>query len=60
MLKLWRMQSILSLPSLPGPLRLGVVAPVRVQSNGSNRAKIRAYAKISMFQMELFLYAKRN
>ena len=32
MLELWRMLSTLLLPSLPGPLWLGVVAPDRVLS----------------------------
>ena len=32
MLKLWGMQSTLSLPSLPGPLRPGVVTLDRAQS----------------------------
>ena len=34
MLKLWGMRSTLSLPSLPGPLWPGVVAPDRVLSMG--------------------------
>ena len=34
MLELWGMQSTLSLPSLPGPLWPGVVAPDRVLSMG--------------------------
>ena len=34
MLELWRIRSTPSLPSLPGPLWLGVVAPVRVLSMG--------------------------
>ena len=34
MLELWRMWSTPSLPSLPGPLRLGVVAPERALSVG--------------------------
>ena len=34
MLELWRIRSIHSLPSLPGPLRPGVVAPERVLSIG--------------------------
>ena len=34
MLELWGMQSISSLPSLPGPLWPGVVAPDRVLSMG--------------------------
>ena len=33
-LKLWVMQSTLSLPSLSGPLWPGVVAPDKVQSMG--------------------------
>ena len=33
-LELWRMQSTPLLPSLPGPLWLGVVAPARVLSMG--------------------------
>ena len=32
MLKLWRMQGMPSLPSLPGPLKPGVVAPEKVLS----------------------------
>ena len=39
MLELWRMQSTLSLPSLPGSLWLGVVVPDRL---------------LSMSQIELF------
>ena len=34
MLSLWEMQSTPSLPSLPGPLWLGVVATDRVESMG--------------------------
>ena len=34
MLDLWGMQSTPSLPSLPGPLRPGVLAPDRVLSMG--------------------------
>ena len=34
MLELWAIQSTLSLPSLPSPLWLGVVAPDRVVSTG--------------------------
>ena len=34
MLELWEMQSISSVPSLPGPLSLGVVATDRVLSMG--------------------------
>ena len=34
MLELWEMQSSLSLPSLPGSLWLGVVAPDRVLTMG--------------------------
>ena len=34
MLELWGMQSTLSLPSLPGPLCPGVVAPDRARSIG--------------------------
>ena len=34
MLELWGMRSTPSLPSLPGPLWLGVVAPDRVLSMG--------------------------
>ena len=33
-LKIWGMWSSTSLPLLPGPLRLGVVVPVRIQSMG--------------------------
>ena len=34
MLELWGMQSIPSLPSLPGPFKPGVVAPNRILSMG--------------------------
>ena len=34
MLELWKMQNTPSFPSLPGPLKPGVVAPGRVLSMG--------------------------
>ena len=34
MLELWEMQNIALLPSLPGPLRPGVITPDRVLSLG--------------------------
>ena len=45
MLKLWGMRNTRSLPSFPGPLWPGVVAPERVSSIVSNRTKLYAYAK---------------
>ena len=42
MLGLWGMRSTHSLPSLPGPLWLGLVAP-----DMSNRTKLRTYAKLN-------------
>ena len=43
--ELWGMQSTPSLPSLPGPLWLGVVAPDKDPIYGSNRTKLCTYAK---------------
>ena len=34
MLELWEMRSVPSLPSLPSPLRLGMISPYRVLSMG--------------------------
>ena len=45
MLELWGMQSTSLLPSLPGPLWFGVVAPDRVLSMG--RIKLCIYAKLN-------------
>ena len=46
-LELWRMRSTPSLPSLPGPLWPGVVAPDKVLSMGLNRTKQHTYAKMN-------------
>ena len=43
------MQSTPSMPSLPGPLWTGVVAPIY----GSNRTKLCTYAKIELLEKEL-------
>ena len=47
MLEVWGMQSILSLPSLPGPLWSGVVAPNKGPIYGLNRTNLRTYAKLN-------------
>ena len=48
MLELWGMCSTLLLPSLPGPLWLGVVASDRVfPMYGSNRSKLCTYAELN-------------
>ena len=47
MLELWGMRSNPSLPSLPGPLWHGVVAPDRVLSMGQIELKLRTYAKLN-------------
>ena len=45
MLEFGGIQSTSSLPSLPGPLLPGVVAPDKDPIYGSNRTKLYAYAK---------------
>ena len=47
MLEHWGMRSTSSLPSLPGPLRPRVVAPDKGPIYGSNRIKLRTYAKLN-------------
>ena len=47
MLGLWEMQSTLSLPSLPGQLRPGMVAPDKGPVYGLNRTKLITYAKLN-------------
>ena len=59
MLKFWGMQSTPLLPSLPGPLWPGVIAPVRVLSMGqielnSNHAKLNCL-KLTVFSILLVL-----
>ena len=54
MLELWGMQSTPSLPSLPGPLWPGMVAPDRGFIYGLNRTNLHNYAKTELFELELF------
>ena len=48
------MRSTPSLPSLPGPLSPGVVAPDKDPIYSSNRTKLHTYAKTELFELELF------
>ena len=57
MLELWGMQSTPSLPSLSGPLWLGVVAPDKSPIYGSNRTKP-WFQVFTVFAFELCSYAK--
>ena len=57
MLELWGMRSCSSLPSLPRPLWLGVVAPDKGPIYESNRTKLHSYTKLK-FEMEQFLTLK--
>ena len=54
MLELWGMRSTLLLPSLPCPLRPGVVAPYMGQM--CIDAKLCIYRKIELFKIEVFLH----
>ncbi len=47
MLELWGMRSTDSLPSLPGPLWPGEVAPDKVPIYWLNRTKLSTYAKLN-------------
>ena len=59
MLELWGMQSTPSLPSLPGPLWSGVVAPDKGPINGSNRTKP-WFLHFTVFAFKLRIHAKLN
>ena len=59
MLELWGMRSIPSLPSLPGPIGPGVVAPDKGPIYGLNRLN-RASFTILIFAFKLRIYAKLN
>ena len=59
MMELWGMQSTPSLPSLPGPLRLGVVAPDKGPIYGLNRTKP-WFRDFTVFAFKLHIYAKQN
>ena len=49
-LELWGMRSTPSLPSFPGPLWPGVVAPDKGPIYGLNRSKLRIYAKLNCLE----------
>ena len=59
MLELWRMRSTPLLPSLPGPLWLGVVAPNKGPIYGLNRTKL-WFLDFTVFAFKLGIYAKLN
>ena len=54
MLELWRMQSTPSLPSLPGPLWSGMIAPDRVLFMGQIGLTV-YLCHTESFEIELFL-----
>ena len=54
MLELWEMWSTPLLPSLPGPLWPGAVAPDKGPIYGSNRTKLRSYAKLNCLKWNSF------
>ena len=67
MLELWGVQSTPSLPSLPGPLRPGVVAPDKGPIYGLNRTKQYFFPYTDFFfffffffKFKLRIYAKLN
>ena len=55
MLELWGMQSTPSMPSLPGPLWLGVVATDRVLSVGQKELNCN-YAKLNYLNLTVFTF----
>ena len=57
MLELWGMQSTPLLPSLPGPLWSGLVAPDKGPIYGLNRTKL-YLCLTELFEMELFFTLK--
>ena len=59
MLELWGMRSTPSLPSLPGPLWPGVVAPEKCPIYGLNKTN-RASFTIMIFAFKLRIYAQLN
>ena len=58
-LELWGMQSNLSLPSLPGPLKPGAVAPNKDPIYGLNRT-IPWFLEFTVFGIKMRIYAKLN
>ena len=54
MMELWGMPSTPSLPSLPGPLWPGVVVPDKCPIYGTNRIKLRTYAKLNYLKKNCF------
>ncbi len=58
MLELWGMRSTSSLPSLPGPLWPGVVAPDKGPINGFNRTK--QWLEFTGGAFKLRIYAELN
>ena len=59
MLEIWGMWSTPLLPSLPGPLWPGVVAPDKGPIYGLNRTKPASFT-ILVFAFKLCIYAKPN
>ena len=60
MLELWGMWSTPLLPSLPGPLWPGVVAPDKGPIYGLNRTIYHASFTLLIFAFKLRIYAKLN
>ena len=60
MLELWGMRSTPSLPSLPGPLWPGVVAPDKGPIYGLNRTIYHASFTLLIFAFKLRIYARLN
>ncbi len=54
MLELWGMQSIPSLPLLPGPLLPGMVVPDKRPIYGLNRTNLYTYAKLNYMKENRF------
>ena len=51
MLELWGMRGTPSLPSLPGPLWLGMVTPDKGLIYGLNRTRLHTYAKLNCLNL---------
>ena len=60
MLELWGMRSTPSLPSIPGPLWPGVVAPDKGHIYELNRTKPCFFHYTDFFAFKLRIYAKLN
>ena len=59
MLELWGMWNTPLLPSLPGPLRSGVVAPDKGPIYALNRTQL-WFQEVTLFAFKLCIYAKQN